>query len=234
MEYQEWDTEDVLAFVYDVVSWRDMDEPARLVWCQRVQYLIGNITTDGKRWTQGRAAPALGIAQSLLSRRLAWSERFLASDPDKANGIVDPGPRSPVKQTSDARRAFSNPNITPQVKAELVAKALTDPDVARHVVANQKANTGLARARQEHAAEATSMHEARDPELKSGRIASESATLKHELARIRNLLFASIDSAHDFTEDVFELAAEVIAAAQALMDARNFDAELASLIEGGQ
>ena len=69
-----------------------------------------------------------------------------------------------------------------------------------------------------------------DPELKDARKASEAATLNHELARIRNLLFDSTDM--QASEETVELVRELIAAAQAFLDAQNFDAQLADLIGG--
>jgi hypothetical protein len=112
----QWDTEQVLAFVHDVRSWRELDAGERLEWCRRVAWVLDNVTTAGVRWTQRTLAPVLGVGQSALSERLSWSQAHSVGAPDKQE-------RSPGKQAGDMRRGMKNDGISPEHKASIVAEA---------------------------------------------------------------------------------------------------------------
>lgn len=123
---EEWDTEEVLAFVYDVKAWKQFDDAEKIEWCRRVKYIRDNVVTEAKPWTNERLAGLFGLAVASLKSRFTRSEAI------SANGDHVVG-RKPHQQVSDARRALRNPDIEGLVKADLVADALTDPEVAAAV-----------------------------------------------------------------------------------------------------
>lgn len=140
MHREEWDTEEVLAFVHDVKPWRDRSDQERVEWCRRVNHILNNVVTDRKNWSQTSLAPLLGVSRQVLGERLSWSQAYLAGDRGK---VVKP--RSAGEQTGDARRAFRNPDIDPEVKAELVAEAMSDPFVASVVASLISSDSELMR-----------------------------------------------------------------------------------------
>lgn len=123
--------EEVLAFVHDTKTWRDMETEERLEWCRRVALVLDGSTNERfGEWTQQGLAVILGVSATTLRDRITWSRSFSVGDPV----AVSPGPRSPNKQAGDARRFFSNPAVAGERKAEVLAEALADDYVAERLV----------------------------------------------------------------------------------------------------
>lgn len=117
---ENWEQEDVLAFVYDVRPWREFDDAERAEWCRRVKYVRDNVTTDGKAWTMSRLAGLFGLAQRGLQERFARSEGDKGYVASEANKLP--------------RRARAEFNRAPvEVRAEIVAAAMDDAEVSAAV-----------------------------------------------------------------------------------------------------
>lgn len=143
-------TEAVLAFIHEAKTWRDMDTDERAEWCRRVAYVLSD-ESNGQfgEWSQTGIAPILGIAQSVLSERLAWSRRVFQDGPDRT-------PKSAYRHrdTEGAKRFFSNPAVVGERKAEIIAQALEDEYVAEQVAEaigrDAMLTARLERARKQH------------------------------------------------------------------------------------
>lgn len=123
--------EEVLAFVHDTKTWRDMETEERLEWCRRVALVLDDLTNDRfGAWTQTALAPVLGISRQAVGDRLGWSERVSESG---HGGPQQPNNAGPTYEQRRAKAFFSNPAIVGERKAEIVAEALADEYVAERV-----------------------------------------------------------------------------------------------------
>lgn len=119
---QTWDTEQVLAFVYDVRPWRDLDDIEKAVWCQRVKYVRDNVADpDGRPWINERLSGLFGITKGGLEKRFAWSKA------EKGTTSAGPLPnrKASIRSAKSALRAH------PELAADLV----NDPQVRKSVIA---------------------------------------------------------------------------------------------------
>ena len=119
-EIEQWDTEEVLAFVHDVRPWRDLSDAERAEWCRRVKHVRDNVVTpDGERWTNAKLAGLFGLAEAGLEKRFRRSEQDTPP--------TDPVGRSSGQKVGDAKRAFRDPDLTADVLSDPeVRKAVTD------------------------------------------------------------------------------------------------------------
>lgn len=113
MAKQEWETEEVLAFVYDVRPWRDLDDAERAEWCRRVKHVRDTITTDGKAWTNERLAGLFGLALGSLRNRLR-----------RSGGHEDAPRANDVKAKQRAASEFKRASVTDKVA--IIKEALQD------------------------------------------------------------------------------------------------------------
>ena len=157
-----WDTEQVLAYVYDVKPWRELEADEQAEWCRRVKYIRDNVTTDGERWTNERLAGLFGIARRSLVDRFTTSER-------RSGGGGAPQHRSPGKQAGDTRRFLANPDVDAEQKAAVVAEAIgNDPELMSAIYRAQadKVESVVNKARAEwieNRRETTAQRKAADP-----------------------------------------------------------------------
>ncbi len=127
-----WDTEQVLAFVYEVRSWRDLDDDERAEWCQRVKWVRSNVTTDGQKWTTKRLAGLFGIMPESLNSRFSRS----ASQNGGASATVEANREASIRSARSAIRK----------RPELAASLLVDPGVKSAIataIAADAASTAL-------------------------------------------------------------------------------------------
>jgi hypothetical protein len=120
----QWDTEQVLAFVYDVRPWRDLDDGEKAEWVRRVKHVRDNVTTDGQRWTTARLAALFGLKERGLEQRFTTSEAQDTTSRDNRT--------NEMKSLSHARSSMRNADISPDHKASIVAEA--DAETKRAII----------------------------------------------------------------------------------------------------
>lgn len=201
-----------------VTPWPLMDDDDKAVWAKHAKKYLGKTTADDITMTWDRFGQVVHTTGKALESHWRRSEGASASSPTKYEDREQRG--------VDARRFFSNPVVTGERKAEIVAEALADDYVAEQVAARITSDPDLFD-RLEKARKRLDKKEKPDtPEL------SLHAAWHNWLNRLNGILLEGARLAERTEEEGAEgIVPQLALHAYQLITERQIDAELRALTE---